>query len=422
MAAGPFSAWERAIAFRYLRSKKSEGGVSLISIISFCGIAVAVFGLVATMSIMNGFRSDLLDRMLGFNGHMDIQGPVLTSPNRDEIIRRVRGIRDVTEVVSMVQSQALVQSPVGVAGAIVRGISREDLKGMTVISSTVTPGAFDRFGVGEAGQETVILGARLADALGVRVGDEISILSPSSGATVFGDLPTRKSYVVAGTFNVGMSELDQAFIFMPLAQAQLFFGRGEGVDIVEIKVREPDRAPDMKAAVARAAGPENIVLDWTQRNAAYFGALEVERVVMIIILSLVVAIAALNIISGVVMLVKNKGRDIGILRTMGAGRGAILRIFFMSGAMIGITGAVTGLLLGLLFCANIEAVQHFVEWITGHEVFNANVYFLAHIPAKVQLQDIVFVALWSMFSTFAATIIPAWRASGLDPVEALRYE
>jgi lipoprotein-releasing system permease protein len=227
---------------------------------------------------------------------------------------------------------------------------------------------------------------------------------------------------VGGIFSVGMSEYDQGFIYMPLSQAQLFFGRGAGVDFIEVRLTDPDKAPDMKAALAAAAGPGAVVTDWTERNSAYFGALKVEHNVMRMIFMFIVALAALNIISGLVMLVKNKARDIAILRTMGAGRGAILRIFFMAGASIGIAGTAAGLIFGLVFCLNIEAIQRFVEWVTGVQVFNSDVYFLAHVPAKIDWLEVTGVSLWALAASFFFTLLPAWRASRLDPVDALRYE
>jgi lipoprotein-releasing system permease protein len=235
-------------------------------------------------------------------------------------------------------------------------------------------------------------------------------------------MPVRKTYTVGGLFSVGMSEYDQAFVYMPLAQAQLFFGRDQAVDFIEIRLADPDLAPRLKPALAAAGGPGAVVSDWTEKNSAYFGAIKVERTAMRIILMFVVAIAAMNIISGLIMLVKNKSRDIAILRTMGAGQGAILRVFFMAGALIGVLGTVAGLILGVVFCLNIEAIQNFVEWVTQAKVFNSDVYFLAHVPAKIDWVEAALVSLWTLGASFVATLPPAWHASRLDPVEALRYE
>ena len=422
MTPRPFSAWERTIALRYLLTKKSHGGVALISIISFAAIALAVAALIITMSIMNGFRTELSAKILGFNGHAYVVGGNMTPADRLAMVRRIRAVPGVVEATPVVESQALVQGPMAAAGAVVRGIDPADLRATPIIAGNIKTGSMAWFGKGDEGGEEVLVGQKLADTLGLAAGDPISIISPSGGSTAFGTLPPRKTYVIGGLFSVGMSEYDQTFIYMPLNQAQLFFGRDTAVDFIEIKLDDPDKAPGMKHALAAAAGPGAIVSDWTEKNQAYFGALQVERNVMRMIFMFIVALAALNIISGLVMLVKNKGRDIAILRTIGAGRGAILRIFFMSGALIGVAGTLAGLVFGLVFCLNIEAIQRFIEWVTGVQVFNADVYFLAHVPARVDWLEVTLVCLWSLSAAFSFTLLPAWRASRLDPVEALRNE
>jgi lipoprotein-releasing system permease protein len=418
----PFGGWERAIALRYLLTKRSHGGVALISVISFTAIALAVASLIITMSIMNGFRSELSAKILGFNGHAYVVGGATTPEDRAAMVQRIRRLQGVTQAIPLIESQALAQGPVAVSGAVVRGITPGDLRATSIIARNIKSGSLANFGSGEDGGDTVLIGQKLAQTLGVNVGDQISLISPTGGETVFGGLPPAKSYTVGGVFSVGMSEYDQTFIYMPLVQAQLFFGRGSAVDFIEVRLTDPDKAPAMKPTLAVAAGPGAVVTDWTERNSAYFGALQVERNVMRMIFMFIVALAALNIISGLVMLVKNKGRDIAILRTIGAGRGAILRIFFMAGASIGVAGALAGLLFGLLFCLNIETIQRFIEWITGVQIFNADVYFLAHVPAKVDWLEVTGVTLWALGSSFLFTLLPAWRASRLDPVEALRYE
>jgi lipoprotein-releasing system permease protein len=278
------------------------------------------------------------------------------------------------------------------------------------------------FGEGDYGGDTVLVGERLADQIGVKAGDTISLISPSGGATAFGGTPLQKAYTVGGTFSAGMSQYDQGYIFMPMAQAQLFFGRENTVDAIEIKVAEPDQAPRLKAAIARAAGPSALVADWTQRDASYWGALQVERNVMRLILMLLVVIAALNIISSLVMLVKNKGRDIAILRTMGAGQGSILRIFVMAGGAIGALGTLAGLAVGSLVSLYIDPIQSVVEKLTGAAVFSSDVYFLNRLPAKVDWLEVAIITGFSLAISLVCTLPPAWRASRLDPVEALRYE
>jgi lipoprotein-releasing system permease protein len=322
----------------------------------------------------------------------------------------------------VVESEALVQGPASASGAVVRGLDPADVGHLPIISGNIVRGTMNGFGDGENGGDRVLVGEKLADTLGVTSGDPISIISPTGAATIMGATPTRKTYNIDGLFSVGMSEYDQTFIYMPLAQAQLLFGRDAAFDFIEINFDDPDRASELRNALAVAAGKGALVTDWTQKNRAYFTALAVERNVMRYIFMFIVALAALNIISGLVMLVKNKGRDIAILRTMGAGQGAVLRIFFMAGATIGLAGTFAGLAVGVLFCLNIESIQRFVEWITGVQVFNADIYFLAHVPAKIDWLEVALVAAWALGSSFLFTLLPAWRASRLDPVEALRFE
>ncbi|HEX4179196.1 MAG TPA: lipoprotein-releasing ABC transporter permease subunit [Caulobacteraceae bacterium] len=421
--AAPFGAWERALAGRYLRAKRKNGGVAVISIISFVGVMLAVAVLIIVMSVMNGFRTELLSRILGFNGHLYVTGPVLDGgPDRDALIARLRTVPGVVQVTPMVEAEALVQGRQQTSGAVVRGVSPADVRASKFISGNIKRGSLQGFGDGEYGGDLILVGDRLAASMGVEPGDSLTLTSPSASATAFGAAPLSKTYTVGGIFSVGMSQFDEAYIYMPLSQAQLFFGRDQAVDKIEIKIDDPDKAGALRPAVTQAAGPGAIVSDWRDQNQAFFGALEVERTTMRLILMLIVAIAAMNIISGLIMLVKNKGGDIAILRTMGAGRGAILRIFFMSGALIGVAGTLAGLLLGVLFCAYIQQIQGFVQWVTGQDVFNASIYFLSHIPAKLDWAEVGFVTFFSLLMSFVATLPPALQASRVDPVEALRYE
>ena len=420
--AGPFSAWERAIAFRYLRARRKQGGVALVSVISFFGVMAAVAVLIIVMSVMNGFRDELLGRMLGFNGHLYVAGPVLSDPvRRDQAIGRIRQVPGVTQAVPMVEAEALALGQ-GITGVIVRGVRPDDLKRMRLIADNIRPGSMRGFGDGDYGGDLVLIGSRMAAQLDVRAGDPITLFSPCAAATAFGCSPTQKAYTVDGIFTVGMSEFDQTYVYMPLAQAQAFFGRGEGVDVIEIKVKDPDRAAELRPLIQQAAGGEAIVTTWQDKNQSFFNALEVERNVMRLILLLIVLVAALNIISGLWMLVKNKGRDIAILRSMGASQGAILRIFFMAGASIGVLGALAGFGVGALFCIFIKPIQGFVQWVSGVNVFSADVYFLSHIPAKIDWVEVSGILAAALAMSFLAVLFPAWRASRIDPVEALRYE
>jgi lipoprotein-releasing system permease protein len=382
----------------------------------------AVTVLISVMSIMNGFRAELLDRMLGFNGHLQVTGLVLEEPERDLVLKRIRAIPGVVQATPMIEAEALVEGRGQTSGAVVRGVSPEDLKATKIIASNIKAGSIQGFGQGDDGGDLILAGDRLAAAMGVDVGDTLTVTSPTGQTTVFGSEPVSKPYTVAGTFNVGMSEFDENFIYMPLAQAQLLFGRGTSVDRIEIMLDDPDDVVAIKPLVQKAVGADGVVSDWRDQNQAYFNALEVERFAMRMILMLLVLIAAVNIVSGLIMLVKNKGRDIAILRTMGATRGAILRIFFMVGAIIGALGTAAGIVVAVLFCTYIQPIQAFVEWVSGAQVFNANVYFLSHIPAKLDWSEVLWVSLLSLGSAFAATLLPALQASRIDPVEALRYE
>jgi len=420
--APPFGRWERTVAARYLRAKRSQGGVALISIISFVGITLAVAVLIIVMSVMNGFRTELLSRILGFQGHLYVTSAAMVSPERQALVARLRQVPGVVQAVPVIEAQAMALGPAQISGAIVRGLTPADLRATSLVAKNITAGSLNAFGEGEYGGDLIVVGARLAESLGVRPGDALTLISPSGGATAFGATPQRKTYTVGATFTVGMSQYDQAYIYMPLEQAQIFFGRDDSVDWIEAKVANPDKAIAMKPAVQRAVGPGAIVTDWTQRDTSFWGALKVERNVMRLILMLVVAIAAANIISGLVMLVKNKGRDIAILRTMGAGQGSILRIFFMAGAAIGVLGTLAGLGVGVLFCLFIDQIQAAVEWATGAKVFAADVYFLSRIPARVDWQEVAVITAVALGMSFLWTLPPAWRASRIDPVEALRYE
>jgi len=419
----PFSLWERALSIRYLRARRKDSGVALISIICFLAVALAVFAQITVMSVMNGFRAELLDRMLGFNGHAYVSGAMLTEADRDATVKRLLTVPGVTRAIPQVEAQAMVLGPRQITGAIVRGVSLADLRSIDIVASNIQPGGSLRgFGEGDEGGDLIVLGDRMAQALGVRPGDTVTLVSPDGAVTAFGSSVTQKDYMVAATFSVGMSEIDQSFIYMPLKQAQLFFGRGQAVDSIEIMVDDPDKATLIKPQLAAAAGLGGSASDWTDKNRSFFEALRLERFMVRIIMMVVVIMAALNIVSCIVMLVKSKGRDIGILRSMGASQSSILRVFMMSGITLGLTGSAVGLVTGVLFCLNIEHIQRAVEWATGVNVFSADVYFLSHLPAKLDWGEVAIVTGWSFLLSVLATLAPAWRASRMDPVEALRYE
>ncbi|HEX4535172.1 MAG TPA: lipoprotein-releasing ABC transporter permease subunit, partial [Rhizomicrobium sp.] len=398
--------------------KRRERFVSVISGISLAGIALGVATLIIVMAVMNGFRHELLSRILGINGHMVVQGLSGSLPDYDAAAKRIRAVPGVTQADPIVDGQVMATSAGMNSGVLVRGISRVDLAALTMVSRSLPQGALDRF----QGGDSVIIGSRLATKLGLVPGMRITLIAPRGNVTPFGTTPRVKSYTVAGTFSIGMSEYDQTFIFMPLKEAQLYFNMGNTVSGIEVMVDDPDKAVPMVTPVGQAAGPYARVLTWQDMNSSLFGAVEVEKNVMFLILSLIILVAALNIISGLIMLVKDKAGDIAILRTMGATRGAVMRIFFIAGASIGIVGTLIGFIIGVVFCANIENIRQFLSSLTGTNLFNPEIYFLSQMPAEMDTGEVIAVVIMALTLSFLATLYPSWRAARLDPVEALRYE
>jgi lipoprotein-releasing system permease protein len=421
--AAPFSAWERSLAFRYLRNKRKNGGVALIAVIAFSAIAVAVAVLIIVMSVMNGFRAHLLNQMLGFAGHAVVEGDILYNPEgRDQTLQRIRAVPGVIEAIPITETQTVVQGMGAYTGVIVRGQRGDDLRATRLIAENIKQGTLANFGKGEEGGDEAVIGDRLAAAQALKVGDQITVFAPSGTATAFGGMPRRKSYTVAAIYSVGNSIYDGQWVYLPLEQAQPLFGYGTDLTAVEIKIADLDKLDQVLPGIRKAAGPKNIVTDWREKESAYWGALQVERNMIRIILSLIIMMAALNIISVLVMLVKNKGRDIAILRTMGASQAAVMRIFFMAGAGLGVVATPLGVGMGLLFCAYIGPIQHFVDKVFHTQVFNPDVYFLTTLPAKIDWMEVVYVTVFTLGLSCLVTLYPAWRGSKIDPVEALRYE
>jgi len=418
--AGPFSAFERLVAWRYLRSKRKETVISVIASISFVGIMLGVATLIIVMAVMNGFRTELLTRILGINGHLILQPIDRPLDDYAEVATRIAGVPGVKYAIPLVEGQVLASGRSGTSGtgALVKGIREADLKSIELVSGNIRQGEINGFDVSEG----VAIGTRMAQNLGLGLGDAITLVSPDGDVTPMGTNPRVKAYPVTAIYEIGMSEYDSLIVFMPLSEAQLFFNSEGIAQTIEIFVNDPDAVDELKEPVEAAAQRQLFLTDWRFRNQTFFSALQVERNVMFMILTLIVLVAALNIISGLIMLVKDKGRDIAILRTMGATRGAVMRIFMMTGAAIGVTGTVAGVLLGILVCLNVESIRQFFSWISGTTLFNPELYFLSTLPAEMDFGETSSVILMALVLSFIATIFPAWRAARIDPVEALRYE
>ncbi|HTV89426.1 MAG TPA: lipoprotein-releasing ABC transporter permease subunit [Stellaceae bacterium] len=412
-----FGAVERMIAFRYLRARRQEGFVSVIAIFSLLGIALGVATLIIVMSVMNGFRADLIGRILGLNGHLAVYGESNEVKDFDAVAATVRKVPGVVSATPLVEGQVMATSAGGAAGALVRGIRGTDIRARKLIANHIVAGSLADFG-----DDGIIVGDRLAAQLGVKVGSRLTLIAPQGTDTAFGTLPRLKTYRVVALFDVGFYEYDNTFIFMPLQAAQVFFKLPDAVSYLEVFVAHPDDASHEARLISAALGGHARILDWQKANSSIVTAVEIERNVMFLILTLIILVAAFNIISGMIMMVKDKGRDIAILRTMGASRGMILRIFMLSGASIGIVGTLAGFALGLVITDNLEAIRQFLQNILHVNLFSAEIYFFTRIPARIDGGEVAAVVLMALALSFLATLYPSWRAARLDPVEGLRYE
>jgi lipoprotein-releasing system permease protein len=414
----PFAPFEWMLSLRYLRARRKEGFISVIAGFSFLGIMLGVATLIIVMAVMNGFRQELLGKILGLNGHLLIQP--LERPLTDwqavtDRVAKVPGIRLATPIV---EGQALASSPFNASGVLVRGIRGADLARLGSIARNIRQGTLSGFDAGQG----IVIGSRLAEQLSLRAGDNITLVAPRGEVTPMGTTPRIKTYKVAAVFEIGMSEYDAAFVFMPLPEAQAYFNRNGDVTAIEVYTGDPDRVDRFRKLISDAAGRPIYMIDWRERNATFFNALEVERNVMFLILTLIVLVAALNIISGLIMLVKDKSSDIAILRTIGASQGAIMRVFLITGSAIGVVGTLAGFLLGTVVCLNIDDIRRFLSWLTNTDLFNRELYFLSKLPADMNVRETTAVVLMALGLSFLATLYPSWRAARLDPVDALRYE
>jgi len=413
----PFSRFEWMLAARYMRPRRRASGL-VIAFFSLIGIMLGVATLIIVMAVMNGFRAQLIDKILGLNGHVIIQAMDTKLTDYADVSARITKVPGVVAAIPLVEGQALASGPGSSSGALVRGIREQDLPKVPGIYNNVRLGTlanFDKSG-------GVAIGTRLATQLGVTLGENVTVVIPRGSVTPFGVTPRIKAYPVVAIFEIGMAEYDSTFVIMPFADAQAYFNLDDEASAIEIYLKSADQVEALRPAIETAVGRQALITDWQERNVTFFSALEVERNVMFLILTLIVIVAALNIISGLTMLVKDKGHDIAILRTMGATRGAIMRVFFIAGASIGTLGTLAGFALGVSISLNVEPIRQFISSITQTELFSPELYFLSQLPSEIDASETITVLVMALALSFLATLYPAWRAARLDPVEALRYE
>ncbi|CAI3941720.1 ABC-type transport system involved in lipoprotein release [Commensalibacter communis] len=419
-----FGSFERMVAKRYLRARKGERFVSVIAIFSLIGIALGVGTLIVVMAVMNGFKDDLLGRILGLNGDLSVYGQVSYNgpqpiTDYDRLALRMEKMPGVKTAIPFTEGQVLLSAGNYNSGGMVRGMSAEGLKKLTVVSKSLTSDAFERF----KGDDAIVIGKTLADRAGLGIGSKVTLISPQGPATVMGNIPRIKAYTVVGIFDSGMHEYNSSYVFLPISAAQKFFQIKNGVTGIQISTTDPAKVQKTTQSLMSEFRDENLrFLDWTQSNNAFFGAVQVEQNVMFLILTLIILVAAFNVISSLIMMVKDKTRDIAILRTMGASRGAVMRIFLMCGASVGVTGTIAGTVIGILFCKNIEHIRQGLQKLTGTNLFNPEVYYLEHLPAKLDWADVIQIVIMALALSLLATLYPSWKAARTDPVEGLRNE
>lgn len=413
-----FSKFERMVAWRYLRSKKEEGFVSVIAGFSFMGILLGVATLIIVMSVMNGFREELFSRILGLGGHMNAystSGRLYDYPQMVERIKDVNGIKTITPVI---ESQSLMLTQSNAAnGVMVRGLAQSDFASRDILYNSIKQGGIEDFTT-----DKIAIGTVLAERYKLQPGAKLTLVSPEVKSGPFGNMQRKKTYEIGIIFDVEMYEYNSGFIFMTLPDAQKLFGYGDSVSSLEIFLNDPDRLDEIRQAVEIKLDPFAKVYDWRDMNKSFFNALQVERNVMFLILSLIILVAAFNIISSMIMLVKDKGHDIAIMRTMGATRRNMLKIFILTGASIGFIGTFVGAVIGISFALNIESIRKWLEGMTGYTIWDEEIRFLSEIPAVIDWSEVAAVLGMAFFLSVAATLYPAWRAARLDPVEAMRYE
>jgi lipoprotein-releasing system permease protein len=414
---GPF---ERAVAGRYLRARRGERFVSVIAVFSLIGIALGVATLIIVMAVMSGFKDDLLGRILGLNGHLGVYAQSSAGmTDYPDVTAKIKTLPGVVSATPVVEGQVLLAAGSQNSGGLVRGIAQDDLRQLPSIAGNIRAGSLDDF----KGADAIAIGLTLAERFGLQIGSKITLLSPDGAVTAFGTIPRVRAYKIVAIFQAGMNEYDSSFVFLPLEAAQIFFQKPDAVTQIEVMVKDPSNVSVVNREIRNAlAGKPLRIIDWTQSNDSFFAAVQVEQNVMFLILTLIILVAAFNVISSLIMMVKDKTRDIAVLRTLGAGRGAIMRIFLMCGASVGITGTALGTLLGVVFCLNIERIRLALQSLTGTTLFDPTVYYLEHLPAKLDTVTVLQVVSMALVLSLLATLYPSWRAARTDPVEALRHE
>jgi len=415
---GPF---ERMVAGRYLRARKGERFVSIIAIFSLVGIALGVATLIVVTSVMSGFQTELVQRFLGVNGHVTIQAYAGQAiDDYGPLTQKIRDIPGVASAIPVLDGQVLLSTPDGGArGGLVRGITQQDLRALGPIGGHVVAGSLDAF----TGDDALVIGVGLAQAYRLRIGDSLTLISPQGAATAFGTIPRVRAYKVVAIFDAGLNDYNNSVVFLPLSAAQVFFQKPDGVTGIEIRLTDPDRVEAVAPALREAIGNRQVYArDWRHANDMLISVLQVQKDTMFIVLGMIVLVAAFNVVSSLIMLVKDKRGDIAVLRTIGASSGAVLRIFLMCGAFVGVSGTLIGTIIGVLFCRNIVAIQHFVERVTGGRAFDSSVFMLTTLPDQVDWGDVAQVVVLGLALSLLATLYPSWRAARTDPVEALRHE
>ena len=413
-----FSPIERLLAFRYIRARRAEGFISVVAWFSLAGITLGVATLIIVMSVMNGFRAELIGRILGLNGHLGVSSIEGGIKDYNKLALRLSEMPSVIAATPQIEGQVMVNANNQARGAVVRGVSWSDLAVRKPLWDSLDESAIAAF----RDDGALLIGETMAFTFRLKIGDTVTLLSPKGRVTAFGTVPLRRSFKIGGIFKVGMHEYDSSFIFMPLDVSQVFFDTGDVVSGFEVYSSAPLNITAVSNIIKSQLGSKYRVFDWQERNASFLNALKVERNVMFLILTLIILVAAFNIVSSMIMLVRSKNADIAVLRSLGASSSLIMRVFLITGASIGAVGTLVGSLLGLIFCWQIDNIKRGIEALSGAELFSAEIYYLSKLPAVVDPFEVSIVVVMALVLSFVASLYPAWRAAHVAPAEVLRYE